>query len=143
MLPAEQTDKSIIYNSNGFTLIEIVVALAFFAIGMLAIASIQVSATTGNARSRFATEAATLAQDQVERLMLLDYDPSAPAPEFDAANNGSRAYGDQTGRYLVDWTVSAPDTPVNNSVSVMVSVNWTEGGKARAYRVNFVKISES
>jgi len=143
MLTAEQMGKSTINNSNGFTLIEIVVALAIFSIGILAIASIQVSATTGNARSRFGTEAATLAQDQVERLMLLDYDPSIPAPEFDAANNGSRAYGDQTGRYIVDWTVSAPDTPVNNSVSITVSVNWNESGKARAYRVNFVKISES
>jgi prepilin-type N-terminal cleavage/methylation domain-containing protein len=143
MIPAEQTDKSIINKNNGFTLIEIVVALTIFAIGILAVASIQVSATTGNARSRFATEAATLAQDQVERLMLLDYDPSAPAPEFNGANNGSRAYGDQTGRYVVDWTVSAPDTPVNNSVSITVSVNWTESGKARAYRVNFIKISES
>ena len=143
MLPAEHTGKSIINKSSGFTLIEIVVALAIFSIGILAIASIQVSATTGNARSRFATEAATLAQDQVERLMLLDYDPFAPAPEFDAANNGSRAYGDSTGRYVVDWTVSAPDTPVNNSVSITVSVNWNESGKARAYRVNFVKISES
>jgi hypothetical protein len=75
--------------------------------------------------------------------MLLDYDPSAPVPEFDSANNGSRAYSDQTGRYVVDWTVSAPDTPIDNSVSITVSVNWTETGKARSYSVNLVKISES
>jgi type II secretion system protein I len=139
----ELKEQIAINNYKGFTLIEILVALAIFAIGVLAIASIQVSATTANARSRFATEAAALAQDQVERLMLQDYDPSAPAPEFIEANNGSRAYRDQTGRYVVDWIVSAPDTPVNNSITITVGVDWTESGKDRSYRINFVKIAES
>jgi type II secretion system protein I len=139
----DERTKILIGNSKGFTLIEIVVALAIFAIGILAIASIQVGTTTGNARSRFATEAAALAQDQVERLMLQEYDPSAPAPEFNEANNGSRAYSDLTGRYVVDWIVSAPNTPVDNSITITVVVNWTESGKNRSYRINFVKIFET
>ena len=130
-------------HEKGFTLIEVVTALAIFSIGLLAIASIQVGTTGGNARSRFATEAAALAQDQVERLLLLPYDSAAPAPEFNNANNGTRAYTDPTGRYTIDWTVSPPDTPIDNTVTVTVSVDWDANGTRKSYRVEFIKTNES
>ena len=143
MTPEIYMNKKYFSNQKGFTLIEVVTALAIFSIGLLAIASIQVRTTSENAKSRFATEAAAKAQDQVERLLLLPYDPAAPAPEFSNANNGTRAYSDPTGRYTIDWTVSPPDTPINNAVTVIVSVNWNANGSQKNYRVEFIKTNES
>jgi prepilin-type N-terminal cleavage/methylation domain-containing protein len=129
-------------DSNGFTIIEVLIGLAIFSIGILAVAGLQVSTSTRNANSRFATEAAFLAQNQVERLMLLPYDPTLT--EFSTVfNNGSRAYTDVTGRYLVDWTVSPPGVPLDNTVTVTVSVSWTAKGEDPIYRISFLKIAES
>ena len=142
MMVRKLKDKSFHRRVEGFTLIEVVVALAVFSIGILAIASIQVGSTNGNAKSRFATEAAGLAQDQVERLLLLPYDPAAPAPEFNEANNGTRDYRDPSGRYTIDWDVSAPDTPIDNAITITVFVDWIASGKTKSYAVNFVKTRE-
>jgi type IV pilus modification protein PilV len=131
-------------DSGGFTLIEVVIAMAIFSIGILAIAGLQVTATSGNAKARFATEAATLAQDVVERLMALDYDPGAvpQRTEFDNTQNGNRAYQDPTSRYTVDWTVSAADTPINNAIRINVTVRWRAYGIPRRYNINFIKTAE-
>jgi prepilin-type N-terminal cleavage/methylation domain-containing protein len=124
---------------GGFTLIEAVTALAIFSISILAVASLQVSSVNGNASARFSIEAATLAKDLLERLILLQYDPAAPVSEFDNANNGTRAYTDPTGRYTVDWNISAPNTPIDNAITLNVFVTWRANGFQRRYNLTFIK----
>ena len=58
---------------KGFTLIEVLVAMAIFSIGILAVGSMQLSATRGSSSARLSTEAVAIAQDQAETLMLLPY----------------------------------------------------------------------
>jgi type IV pilus assembly protein PilV len=128
--------------SRGFTILEAVIALAIFSIGILAVAGMQISSTSGNASARFTTEAATLAQDLLERLLSLRYDPAAPLAEFDDTQNGSRAYADPTGRYTIDWTVSPPHTPLNNAVTIDVFVVWKSYGRTRSYNLNSIKSAE-
>ena len=137
--PIENEDKT---GTGGFSLIEAVIALAIFSICILAVASLQVSSVNGNATARFSTEAATLAQDLLERLMLLPYDPAAPVPEFNNINNGTQAYTDLTGRYTVDWNVSAPNTPIDNAVTINVLVTWRVSGTQRRYNLAFIKPAE-
>ncbi len=60
-------------DENGFTLIEILIAMTIFAIGMLAIGAMQISAIRENAFSNDLTEASTIAQDQVELLISKDF----------------------------------------------------------------------
>ena len=125
--------------NRGFSILEAVIALAIFSIGILAVAGMQVSSTNGNASARFATEAATLAQDVVERLLALDYDPDAaiPLPEFDPAIDHART--DSNG-YTTDWTVSAG--PVPNSLTIDVVVSWRVYGSPRRYDLSFIKSAE-
>ncbi|MHC4677043.1 MAG: type IV pilus modification PilV family protein [Planctomycetota bacterium] len=131
-------------NERGFSLLEVVVALGIFSIGILAIAGLQITATSGNATARFGTEAATLAQDVVERLLSIDYvrDSVPLRSEFNSAANGTRAYQDPSGRYTIDWTVSGPDTPIDRAITINVTVRWWAYGIPRRYNLNFIKTEE-
>jgi prepilin-type N-terminal cleavage/methylation domain-containing protein len=133
-------------NNRGFSLIEVLIGLAIFSIGILAVASMQITATSGNAKARFATEASTLARDQLERLLSLQYDPAAA--DFDTGVAwGGRAYRDPTGFYTIDWRAyqnrfpwndAAYDFP-NNSVGIIVRVEWKRFGARRRYELSFIK----
>ena len=132
-------------NDRGFSLLEVVVALGIFSIGILAIAGLQITATSGNAKARFKTEAATLAQDVVERLLAIDYvrdELPAVRSEFNTAANGTRVYRDPSSRYTIDWTVSAADTPIDRAIIINVSVRWWAYGIPRRYNLNFIKTEE-
>lgn len=61
-------------SGSGFTLIEVVIALAIFTIGILAVFSLQISSIGGNAAARGVTENVTAAAAKVEELMAEDYD---------------------------------------------------------------------
>jgi prepilin-type N-terminal cleavage/methylation domain-containing protein len=69
MIPVRRTRKT----DGGFTLVEIMLAIGILSIGLLAIASMQISAVRGNSSARDTSEAATLAELQVETLMSLPY----------------------------------------------------------------------
>ncbi len=131
-------------NNRGFSLLEVVVALGIFSIGILAIAGLQITATSGNAKARFSTEAATLAQDVVERLLAIDYvrDSVPLRSEFNTASNGTRSYQDPSGRYTIDWTVSGADTPIDRAITINVTVRWWAYGIPRRYNLNFIKTEE-
>jgi len=132
-------------NNRGFSLLEVVIALGIFSIGILAIAGLQITATSGNAKARYRTEAATLAQDVVERLLAIDYvrDSVPLRTEFNTAGNGgARAYTDPSGRYNIDWTVSGADTPIDRAITINVTVRWWAYGFPRRYNLNFIKTEE-
>ena len=65
-------------NEGGFTLIEVIVAIGILSFGILAVATMQVSAIRGNAVAEWDTEATTWAGDQVENLACLDWDEALP-----------------------------------------------------------------
>jgi len=58
---------------DGFTLIEVLIAVTIFAIGLLAIAAMQTSAIRMNSTGNQLTELSTLGIDRLENLMSLPY----------------------------------------------------------------------
>ncbi len=64
-------------NKNGFTLIEVLAALIILAIGLLALASLQVTSVYGNFFSNNVTQATVIAQDRLEQLRNLLWDDTA------------------------------------------------------------------
>lgn len=68
---AIQTKKA--GNHDGFTIIEVVIAMAIFTIGILAVASLQVVTINGNSSARKITEAVTLAENRLETMLNLPY----------------------------------------------------------------------
>ena len=52
-------------NVKGFTLIEVLIGMVIFSVGILAVAALQVSSTKGNSSARRITEATALAESQI------------------------------------------------------------------------------
>jgi len=58
-------------SERGFTLVEVLIALTIFAIGLLALASMQVTALRGNSNAQIVTDATALAEGTLEWLQSL------------------------------------------------------------------------
>ena len=130
----------------GFTLIEVLLALAIFSIGVMAIASLQVTSTRGDLRARMATEAATVAHDQAEKLLSMNFDPDAATKEF--KHTGESGYGSfptdrliTTGRYKTDWLVTTHPT-IPRAVTIRLRTDWGYFGDGKVYELEFVKIAD-
>jgi prepilin-type N-terminal cleavage/methylation domain-containing protein len=94
-------DKKSNYKERGFTLIEVLIAMAIFSIGILGVGTMQIRSTTGNTSARIRTEASVWAQDQVESIMLASY--SNTAANTDLTPGGP--YQLTQGGYTVNWMV--------------------------------------
>ncbi len=104
-------------NEKGFTLIEVMVAMGIFAVGILAVASMQITAFQGNRSARLRTEAVTRAAEYMENLVTQGYD---------TISGGSATEGEID----ILWTV-ADDTPVSDTRTVTVTATWNDRGGSR------------
>lgn len=119
---------------KGFTLLEVLIAISIFSIGILAVGTMQISAINGNASARMHTEAATWAADRVERLMALPYNH----PDLDAANNPHSVPPE--GVYGIEWNVT--DHVVNNFKEISITVNRAGRGGQQSISLNFIKAQD-
>ena len=99
---------------GGFTLIEVLLALAIFAIGVLALGALQVRYIGSNALARNQTEAISVATDVLERLMAVTAEESADLAE--GRHGPFTLNGHQ-----VTWDI-ASDSPIEGILSVDVRV---------------------
>jgi prepilin-type N-terminal cleavage/methylation domain-containing protein len=114
---------------GGFTLIEIVIALGVFAVGMLGLTAMQMHALRSGSSGRHSSQAAAIAQSQMEQLQRLRWtDLAATAPLWSAAvvrNNTVQADANQVEQsYSVDWRVA--DAQLGWTRSIDVRVTWDE-----------------
>jgi prepilin-type N-terminal cleavage/methylation domain-containing protein len=107
---------------EGFTLIEVLIALLVLMVGMAGILSLQLTAMKATGFSRHATEASSLAEDKVEDLRTVPL----TSPRFATGSDQVDARGvvDNTGLYRRTWTI----TPQTDTTIVTVSVAWDERG---------------
>ena len=64
-----KTIRNVKSSEAGFTLLEVIMAVSILTIGLLAVASLQVTAMRGNSMSLFYTESTERVQDRVEKLL--------------------------------------------------------------------------
>lgn len=114
--------------SAGYTLIEILIALTIFSIGILAVASMQIAAIKGNASANWVTEGAAWAADRIESLMAQPYNSA----DLNPAGNPHQA---NSGMYNIVWNVTDNG---NSTKTVRVSVGWTEGNLNRNVGLDFL-----
>ena len=128
---------------EGFTLIEVLIAISIFAVGLLAVASMQLSAIKVNSTAGQITTRITWAQDKLEELMALPYsdpwieDLGDPPSGTDTAGNAHQATTPD-GYYTISWTVTN-NTPVSSTKLITVTVT----GRGKTTRVSYVKPSLS
>jgi Tfp pilus assembly protein PilV len=101
--------------AEGFTLIEILLAMSILMVGLMAIAVMQVSAIRVNSKAVSITERATLAQDKLEELVLLPYTD----PEL-ALTTGGSPHEDTAvpDGFTLTWTVDAGTVANTKEITV-------------------------
>jgi len=113
---------------QGFTLLEVMIAMAIFSVGILAVGAMQINSANTNTGARIYTEEATWVADQIERLTALDY------------NDDDLTAGDHAvvqGPYTVSWTV-ADDAPVAGAKRIAVTATGSHR-RARQITIEFIK----
>jgi type IV pilus assembly protein PilV len=130
-----------IQKDQGFTLIEVLIAITIFAVGLLAVAAMQTSAITVNSTAGQITTRMTWAQDKLEELMALPYsDPpledlgNPPSGTDSAGNLHQETISDGSDNYTISWAVT-DDTPITGTKLITVTVT----GKGKTTQVSYVK----
>lgn len=98
----------------GFTLIEILFALTFLGVGILAVASMIPAGTRGVTQSRALTSGLMAAQVKLEELKGTAYQTLAPG-----------TFSDSTSYYKRTWTVT-DSIPMAGCKKIQVTVNWKD-----------------
>jgi type IV pilus assembly protein PilV len=147
---------------EGYSLVEVLIAITVLAFGLMAVATMQVTAIKTNATASGISQGLTLAQTKVEELMNLSYDHPDLDDDGGGINNGTGqdldddgvdddgdnfGLDDTTGadgseaigsRYTIYWNI-AVDEPVTKSKTIRVIVTWTERGRDKRIALDFVK----
>ena len=121
-----------IKKNRGYTLIEVLMAMAIFAVGFLALASLQIKSISLNASSRMRTDATTMAVESLERLISLPYSHE----DLDPGNNPHRSTPPEEG-YAIEWNIQ-DDVPVTATKTIVIRVTGSNP-YAKPITISFVK----
>lgn len=132
----------------GFTIIEVLIAITIFSIGILAVITMQTTGIGGNAIARHISEQTTLASGQMEQLMGRGYDLLV-----DGNGNGMTGLNDggitpatiadggpivsPDGGYSIYWNVAA-NQPIPNLKTIRVIVRHNTGN-TQPVTIDFIK----
>lgn len=156
--------------TGGFTLIEVLMAMAVFSVGFLALASMQITATNGNTNARNLMDAVSFLEDHMEYLKNIPYSQDfindhGMHPDLDPAGNPHQrtltdvaAANTYTGirehfEGTLVWNVydgvtdtdddGTPDaTYPPNSLKIVVQLQWRTAMKSRSLDYTFVRVRD-
>jgi Tfp pilus assembly protein PilV len=105
-------------NEKGASVVEIMVALLIFGIGLVAVIRVLPESSAKTTRSRNKTIAVNLAQEKIEELMARNYDHADLSPgSHDDPNNPVDDH------YMRAWTIT-DNTPVQGMKMISVTVSF-------------------
>lgn len=116
-----------IHKDDGFTLMEMLIALTILAVGLLAIATMQMRSLQISSYAGDMTAGTTVAQDKLEDLLTMKYS------DLVAGN-----VNETSGPFNISTTIAA-NTPVTNTMTITVVVTWNERGVTKTSRLVGVK----
>ncbi|NLZ17263.1 MAG: type IV pilus modification protein PilV [Desulfobulbaceae bacterium] len=138
--------KHILQSQQGFTLIEVMIAIIILGIGLLALITMQSTGIFGNATANQITVSSNLAANRIERIMALPYDHAELRDTNNSGVAGLDAMGDAAdgkeaspdGYYTIYWNV-AEDTPMPNLKKVRIHVHRNERGQDKRVSMDYIK----
>lgn len=113
-------------DKKGFTLVEVMIALFIFSIGILGLTKMQITGIQTNDIAGKYTEGSSWGVAQIETLMATAYD--------NAALDDNATGTDTDGIYTMNWTVTEND-PVSNVKRINIIVTW----KDRSFTADYYK----
>ena len=117
---------------SGFTILEVLIAIAVLSIGLLSISMMQAHFTSGNSQSRQMIRATDIAMNQMEVLANLTNLGDA---RLNVGNHTSTV-GDYERNYTLSWNV------VDNgdrTLSINIAVSWQDGNLVRTLNFPWLK----
>jgi Tfp pilus assembly protein PilV len=102
-------------SSEGFSLLEVMFALTFLAVGLLAVAGMIPLATHQIMSAKAVTDGVAAGQEVMEEIRMSEYNSGALA-----AGNYNRTVDN----YTIDWTIQN-DVPVIGSKRIDMTVTWS------------------
>ena len=123
---------------NGFTLIEVLIAIVILTFGLLAVGSMQISAIRGNFMGGNTSIALSLASERMEDLLSKDFN-HADLNDSVTGNNSTLSSTTSVDHqeniseegvvgasafYRRIWNIADPPTAATNTKNVMVIVTW-------------------
>lgn len=123
---------------EGFTLLEVIIAIAILTFGLLAVASMQTASIQGNSVANRLTEGTSWAQDKMEELLTL---PDTDA-DLSEGSHGPETAISGVNRYAVNWSVVDdvnPADPLTRAKLITVTVRWQDKGIAKSTRLSCIR----
>ncbi len=117
---------------DGFTLIEVMVALAIMSIGVLSIGIAQLSALRLSSMSNRLSQAMYLAEEQMEIFRSMPWGPTFSIAAVDVPDPAGPLFpvaGDSA-QFTRSWTIT-PNQPPHNLTEITVTVVWTNATGTR------------
>lgn len=111
-------------DKRGFTLLEVLIAITIFSIGLLAVATMQVSAIRGNRMGYEVIQATYLAQTQIDTLRDSNIATLIAGGPYNDPNNPIDETGANGGTFNRSWVIT---NRTANSRDVSVTVTWPQG----------------
>ena len=118
------------FGKEGFSLVEVLIGLIILAIGILAIAGMQITSLVGTSFSNNLTQASVLAQDRLEFFKGLPLDDVR-------LNTGN--YPDPPNIGIFTRSYAATRNPSPNFVTITYTVSWLEKGVTHTVSFRTIK----
>jgi type IV pilus assembly protein PilV len=116
--------------ADGFTLIEIMIALVIMSIGLTALAAVQISAIRGNAFSKRMTTAVSIADGKMEQIKNGSYASIISESSIQITQSNMN--------FTRQVTVTNNIAPLTNTKTVNVTVSWSEGSKLHSVPITTI-----
>jgi type IV pilus assembly protein PilV len=114
---------------DGFTLIEVMIALVVMSIGLTALAAVQISAIQGNAFSKRMTTAVSIADEKMEQIKSNLY--------TEIVSESSSQITQSNLNFTRQVTVTN-NSPLTNTKTINVTVSWSEGSKSHSVPITTI-----